>query len=108
MNFKEQYQNYDNKLNELKAQCTEAEKQAIVAETNLTNLRAQREQLVEECEVFAGVPMDKVPEILNQKKEELDAIMSILSSIDVIGPITQEKLNTIKSIVDEFSINPVK
>ena len=34
MDFKEQYQSYDQKLNQLKAQCTEAQKHAIVAETN--------------------------------------------------------------------------
>lgn len=108
MDFKEQYQNYDQKLNELKAQCTEAEKQAIVAETNLNNLRQQREQLVEECEAFAGVPMERIPEVLNQKKEELEAIMSKLATIDTTGPITQDRLDVIKAIADEFSVNPVE
>lgn len=108
MDFKTQYQGYDTKLNELKVQCTEAEKQSIIAETNLTNLRNQREQLVEECEAFTGVPMDKVSEMLKQKQEELDAIMIKLSSIDTTGSITQEKLDAIKAITDEFSINSVE
>jgi sugar-specific transcriptional regulator TrmB len=108
MDFKEQYQNYEQKLNQLKSQCTEAEKQAIVAETNLNNLRQQRETLIEECETFAGVSMDKVPEVLQQKKEELDAIMAKLATIDTTGPVTQEKLDAIKAIADEFSINPVE
>lgn len=108
MDFKEQYQNYDQKLNELRAKCTEAEKQAIVAETNLSNLRQHRETLIEECEAFAGVPMDKIPEILNQKQDELNAIMSKLATLDTTGPVTQEKLDAIKAIVDEFAINPVE
>ena len=108
MDFKEQYQNYDQQLNQLKLQCTEAEKQAIVAETNLSNLRKQREQIIEECETFAGVSIDKVPDILQQKKEELNAIMAKLATIDTTGPITQEKLDAIKVITDEFSINPVE
>lgn len=108
MDFKEQYQNYDQKLNQLKAQCTEAEKQVIVAETNLNNLRQQRQTLIEECETFAGVSIDKVPEVLNQKKEELDAIMSKLNTLDTTGPVTQEKLDAIKAIADEFSVNPVE
>lgn len=108
MDFKEQYQNYDNKLNELNIQCTEAERQSIVAETNLNNLRQQREALVEECEAFAGVPMDRVPEVLKQKQEELDAIMAKLMAIDTAGPVTQEKLDAIKAITDEFSMNPVE
>ena len=108
MDFKEQYQNYDQQLNQLKSQCTEAEKQAIIAETNLNNLRQQRETLIEECEAFAGVPMDKVPEVLNQKKEELEAIMTKLASLDTTGPVTQEKLDAIKAITDEFAVNPVE
>lgn len=107
MDFKEQYQAYNSKLNELNTQCTEAERQAIIAETNLDNLRKHREQIVEECEAFAGVTMDRVPEILAQKKEELDAIMSKLMGIDTSGPLTQEKLDAIKSIMDEFGLNPV-
>lgn len=108
MDFKEQYQNYEQKINQLKSQCTEAEKQAIIAETNLNNLRHQREDIIEECETFAGVPMDKVPEVLQQKTEELEAIMTKLSSIDTTGPVTQEKLDVIKTIADEFSVNPVE
>lgn len=108
MDFKEQYQNYEQKLNQLKSQCAEAEKQAIVAETNLNNLRQQRETLIEECETFAGVPIDKAPEVLQQKTEELDAIMAKLATIDTTGPVTQDKLDAIKAIADEFSVNPVE
>lgn len=111
MDFKEQYQNYDQKLNQLKLQCTEAEKQAIVAETNLNNLRQQRETLVEECEAFAGVSIDKVPEVLKQKKDELEAIMNKLAGLDITGDITQANLDAIKAIAviaDEFSVTPVE
>lgn len=108
MDFKEQYQAYGQKLDTLKTQYTNAEKQAIVAETNLNNLRQQREALIEECEAFAGVSIDKVPEVLNQKKEELEAVMTKLTSIDTTGEVTQEKLDAIKAIVNEFAINPVE
>lgn len=108
MDFKEQYQSYEEKLNQLKAQCAASEKQAIVAETNLNNLRQQRETMIEECEAFAGVSIDKVPEVLKQKTEELDAIMAKLATIDTTGPVTQSKLDAIKAIADEFSVNPVE
>ena len=108
MDFKEQYQTYGKKLDELKVQYTNAEKQAIVAETNLNNLRQQREAIIEECEAFAGVSIDKVPEVLNQKKEELEAIMTKLSSIDNTGEVTQEKLDAIKAVVNEFAVTPVE
>lgn len=107
MDFKEQYQSYDKTLNELRNQCSEAEKEAIVADTNLQNLRKQREQLIEECETYAGVPMDNIPEILNKKKEELDSIMIKLSGL-TNGPITPEKLEEIKALSEDFSMtNPV-
>lgn len=108
MEFNEQYKAYGEKLDKLKVQYTNAEKQAIIAETNLNNLRTQREALIEECETFAGVPMDQIPDVLNQKKEELDAIMSKLASIDNTGEVTQEKLDAIKTIVDEFAIKPIE
>lgn len=108
MDFKKQYQDYEQKLNQLKNQCNEAEKQAIVAETNLNNLKQQKETIIKECEAFAKVPMDKVPEVLTQKKEELEAIMNKLASIDTTGPVTQEKLNAIKAIADKFSVTPVE
>lgn len=107
MDFKEQYQGYDQKLNELKNQCAEAEKQAIVAETNLNNLRQQKDRIVEECEAFAGVSIDNVPALIAEKKTELDAIMAKLMTIDTQGPITQAKLDAIKAITDEFAIATV-
>ena len=61
--------------------------------------------LIEECEALAGVSMDKVPEILRQKQEELETIMTKLKAIDTTGPVTQDKLDAIKAIVDEFAIN---
>jgi sugar-specific transcriptional regulator TrmB len=110
MDFKEQYKQYEIKINELKSQYATAEKQAIVAETNLTNLRNNKEHLIEECEAFTGVSIDKVPEVLKQKKEELENIMSKLLAIniDTTEIITQEKIDSIKNIIDEFSINIVE
>lgn len=107
MDFKEQYQSYDKKLNELKNQCAEAEKQAIVAETNLNNLRQQKDRIVEECEAFAGVSIDNVPALIAEKKTELDAIMAKLMTIDTQGLITKDKLDAIKAITDEFAIATV-
>ena len=107
MDFKEQYQDYSQKINQLKAKCTEAEKQAIIAETNLTNLVQQRATLTKECETLAGVSIDKVPEVLKQKQEELESIMTKLSVLDIVGHVTQEKLDAIKAIADEFLVSPV-
>jgi hypothetical protein len=108
MDFKEKYQDYNQKINQLKVQCTEAEKQTIIAETNLNNLVQQRASLIQECEAFAGVSIDQAPEVLKQKQEELDAIMAKLSVLDTTGPITQAKLDAIKAIADEFLATPVE
>lgn len=108
MDFKEQYNQYENTLNTLKNQCAEAEKQSIIAETNLDNLRKQRERLIEECETFTGTTIDKIPDLLTQTKEELESIMTRLSTIDTHGEVTPEKLVAIRAIADEFGIPSVE
>ena len=104
MDFKEQFQQYDATLNQLRNQCNESEKQAIVAETNVKNLKEQKDQLINECETFAGVPMAQIPELLNQKTDELTAIMNKLGAININGPITQQTLDAIKELTKEFDI----
>lgn len=110
MDFKEQYKLYENKINELKTQYATAEKQAIVAETNLANLRNTKATLIEECEVYTGVSIDEVPEVLQAKKEELENIMSKLLAIniDTTETITQEQIDSITNIINEFNINTVE
>ena len=103
--YKSQLQAYNNKLQQLSAECSNAEKQVIISETNLNNLVAQKKKLVEECEAFAGVSIDDVPALINEKKNELDNIMSKLMTIDTNGHITQEKLNAIRTIAAEHGIN---
>ena len=102
--YKSQLQTYNNKLNQLLADCSSAEKQVIISETNLNNLVAQKKKLVEQCEAFAGVPIDDVPALINEKRTELDSIMEKLMGIDTNGQVTQEKLDAIKAIAGEFAI----
>lgn len=102
--FKEKYESYQSTLQNLKSQCTQAEKNAIVAETNLKTLQEQRTKLIEECEQFAGVSIDKVPAMLESKKKELDEIMSKLATIDISGDITEDTVADIESIVTEYNI----
>ena len=98
------YQEYEERLNSLKEQSAQAEKNAIVAETNLKTLEERRNNIVAECEAFAGMTMDKVPAVLEKKKEELDEIMEKLGSINLEGEITEETLDKIKDIVQEYHI----
>lgn len=105
MDFTQQYQQYEQKLNDLKNACSQAEKQSIIAETNLANLRQQREQLIEECETFTGSSIDAIPEILNTKKQEFEAMMSRLSAIDVSpNNITDETLKSINDLIHDYNI----
>lgn len=106
--IKMQLEEYNRKLDELQKQCYQAEKDAIVAETNYNNLINQRQQLIEECEAFAGVSFDEVPELLKQKQDELNAIMIRLANIDTTGPITQDKLKELDAVISEFGIQPVE
>lgn len=107
MDFKQQLSEYNATLSTLQNQCSEAERQVIVAETNLKNLIEHKNTVIEECEAFAGVSIDQVPTLIEQKKNELTAIMTELSTIDTNGPVTQEKLDAIQAIVDKYAINPV-
>lgn len=102
--YKDQLQTYNNKLNQLLSECSNAEKQSIISETNLNNLAAQKKKLVEQCEAFAGVSIDDVPALITEKRTELDNIMEKLMGIDTNGQITQEKLDAIKAIAAEFAI----
>lgn len=98
---------YNKKLEALQKQCSQAEKDAIVAETNYQNLIKQKEQVIEELEVFAGVPFDQVSELLKKEQESLDEIMSRLSAINVNAPMTDEVLKELDSIMADFNIQPV-
>lgn len=102
--FAETYKGYENTLNSLKEQCAQAEKNAIVAETNLTSLQEQRKKLIEECEKFTGMPIEQVPDVLDKKKAELEDIMNKLGSIDIEGEITKDTLEHINDIVKEYNI----
>jgi len=103
MEFKKKYQAYEKTLSELQEEYTNAERQAIIGETNLTNLCHQRDKLVEECEALTGVSIDKVDDIITAKEGELDNLMAKLSLIDISDPITPQKLDAIKAVVAEFS-----
>lgn len=107
MDFKEQFQQYENTLNQLKTKCTDAEKAVIVAETNIKNLKQQKEKLVKECEATAGVSIDDVAEVLAEKEAELNSIMTQLSAVNLDkDSVTQETLDSIKKITEQFNINP--
>lgn len=104
MDFKEKYQEYETIITKLQEECTNAERQAIVGETNLANLLEQKDRLIKECETLTGVSIDKVPDIITKKQNELDSLMAKLSQVNINDPVTQEKVDNIKAIVSEFSI----
>lgn len=106
--IKAQLNEYNTKLNELQQQCSKAEKDAIIADTNYNNLIQQRQQLIEECETFTGVSFDEIPTVLTQKQDELNAVMARLCAIDTTGPITQDKIRELDDLIKEFDIQPVE
>lgn len=102
--FKKQYEDYQDTLTALKNQCAQAEKSTIVAETNLKTLTEQHKKLMEECEKFAGVPLQQVPDMLKEKEKELNDIMAKLSAINITGEITKDTLDSIQAIIKEYNI----
>lgn len=104
LSFNDQMQAFEARLNSLQAQCSEAEKNCIVAETNLKSLRERQAQLIHDCEELAGCTIDKVPEYLNTEAKAIEEIMTRLDGIDLNGEITPETLQAIEAIVADYSI----
>ncbi len=102
MNNSDAYKNYENLLSVLEEKYTNAEHQIIVGETNLDNLIKQTNKLVEDCEKFSGASIEEMPGLIATAETQLKELMDKVSLIDINGPVTEEKLNNIKSIVDEF------
>lgn len=101
--IKMQLNEYSQKLDNLQKQCAEAEKDAIVAETNYKTLIKQKEQLVDELEAFAGVSFDQIPEQLKQEQDTLQGIMDRLSAV-TSTPVTPEVIKELESIMTDFNI----
>ena len=103
--YMNQLKQYESTLNDLKEMCNKAEKESIVAETNLQNLSLTKQEIIQECEKIAGVSIDKVPEMIEKKKQQLDDIMSQLTKIVVPEEkITSEKCEAISKIIKDYEI----
>lgn len=100
----EKMQSYKNTLDALSSQVAAAEKEIIVAETNYKNLVEKRDALVQECQTFIGADISQAPAMLKQKEEELEKLMQALSTIGVSGQITQDTIDSLKAVADEFNI----
>lgn len=97
-------QSYTNTLEALKNQVASAEKEIIVAETNHKNLMEKRDNLIKECETFIGADISQAPAMLKQREDELEKLMQVLAPIDVSGPITQDVVDSLRAVADEFNI----
>ena len=93
---------YSVKLEELQKKCAEAEKDAIIAETNLNNYTQQRDALIAELEAYTNCPFDEVPALLQREEAELDALMARIMQVslnDATNSLTQ-----LQSIIHDFDI----
>ena len=101
--FKNTLDEYSSVLSGLENKYLQAEKDAVIAETNLKNLTKQRDEIILECETFTGMPFDKVSDLIKQKKEDLDGIMSRLSCINM-NMINQDTLKELDAIIKDYGI----
>ena len=93
---------YSVKLEELQKKCAEAEKDAIIAETNLNNYTKQRDELVAELEAYANCTFDEVPALLQHEEAELDALMARIMQVNLSD--TVDSLAKLQSIIHDFDI----
>lgn len=104
-NYEQTLERYKQVLNNLKEQCANAEKKCIIAQTSKENYIPERENLIKECEQLSGTTIDKVPELIKSYQKTLDDIVQSLEQIDIKEPYTEDKLNELIRIVNEYSIN---
>jgi hypothetical protein len=104
------FEQFQQKLNELQNVAETAKRDLIVSQTNLENLKSRRDELVQECEAYAGVPITDVTNVLNEKRMELETIMQRLSNVNItdIKSITDVQLNELDAIINEFKIPEVQ
>lgn len=95
---------YGAKLDDLQKKCAEAEKDAIIAETNLQNCIQQRDLLIGELETFTNCTFDEIPALLQHEEAELDAIMEKLMQVNLSDSPSHETLAQLKNIVSTFGI----
>ena len=103
-NFTEQFNKYAQTLNMLEQQCETAERQKLVAETNLKNLEERRTELITECETYAGTSIENVAQLMEEKRTELDAIMAKMPVIPMDRIISDEELKQIQELAEEFGV----
>lgn len=91
---------YQDTLTALSNKCADAEKEVIVAETNLNNMKKQLDDLVKEAEALAGCSIDDIPAIIEKQKQKLSSVMDKLSAIDLNDKITQRTLDEVYAVKD--------
>ena len=105
MAYVDQFKQYEQKLNELKEKCEQAEKEKITAEANIKIYTEQRDRLTKECETYAGVSIENIPKLLEQKTDELESIMNEIGTIDFnTRTVTEEDVKKVEEIIQKHGI----
>lgn len=103
------FEQFQGKINELQQAAENAKRDLIISQTNLKSLTERRDELIQECEAYAGVSIDEVPNVLGQRQQELEDIMQRLSKINItdIKSITDVQLQELDAIIHDFNIPEV-
>lgn len=73
---------YANKLNELNNAFNTANENAIVCQTNIDNINSNIKTLEEECKQLTGSSLDNLQDYIDNKKKEIDDLLSLLDGIN--------------------------
>ena len=93
-----------NKLNDLKKICEEANIAKATAQANLDNAKKKKEELIADAEKLAGHEIKDYDAYLEELKQSIINIETQLSSINTfdLESITEEDAQKIKALKDSF------
>jgi hypothetical protein len=105
--YEEKMTGYNNIITTAKKSCEKADKDLLVAETQLQQHEERKKQLEEQCLAVAGVPIDQLDQIIEQNTTKLDTLTAFISvkfGNGTIATVAESDVEELKNFVDNNGI----
>lgn len=94
---------YQESLGNLNNQLANATTRGIQLDVELKNLIAKKDEMIRECEDIAGVPYDRVNEVLEAKTRELSDLLNDFDGINCdIDTMTEEDIKKLNALAAKY------